>query len=76
MRSGSTSCASIEPERSSARTTVPCLRSAVTSTCGRAIPTASAASAASRSTGGTKRHGERVDSTTWASMPTLLKRIA
>ncbi len=38
MRSGSTSWASIEPERSSASTTVPCLRSAVTETCGRASP--------------------------------------
>ena len=76
MRSGSTSWASIEPERSSASTTVPCLRSAVTETCGRASPTASAASAANSSAGGTKRQGERVDSTTCASTPTLLKRIA
>ena len=76
MRSGSTSWASIEPERSSASTTVPCLRSAEIGTCGRARPTASAASAAQSSAGGTKRQGERVASTTAASTSTLLKRTA
>ena len=76
MRSGGTSWASIEPERSSASTIVPCLRSAETDTLGRASPTASAASAASSRTGGTNRQGERVACVTSASTPTLLKRIA
>ena len=76
MRSGVTSLASIEPERSSASTIVPCLRSAETETLGRARPTASAASAASSRAGGTNRHGERVTSATPASTSTLLKRMA
>ena len=76
MRSGLTSCASMEPERSSASTTVPSLRSAWTEIEGRAMPTVSAASAASSSAGGTKRHGERVDCATLASTSTLVKRTA
>ena len=64
---GLTSSASIEPELSIASTTVACSRCTVTFTCGRASPSAAAASASRKSAGGTQRRHEPVRSTTLAS---------